>query len=169
MGNALSLDNGTITDSFTPARRCYNFHIMGPTCPFCDKDIKKRAIENGAHSIVLLSNPRLARGHLLIIPKRHIALFDELNSREVKELFSLLAKYQKRILKNLSKGTEIRQNYKPYYPNSKTHVNHFHFHIVPRDDNDEISVRVDKHRKPLYEKLGEKEELELEKLFKKIF
>ena len=120
------------------------------TCAFCSDVIKERLIEEGKFTMVVLSNPRLAAGHLLVIPKRHVLKFSELKSKETVELFRLLGKYQDKVLGNLGKGTEIRQNYKPYFKNSETHVNHFHFHIVPREENDGIAKQVDVHRKPLY-------------------
>lgn len=130
---------------------------MEEICPFCSQEIKVRAFKEGTLAFVLLSNPRIAPGHLLIIPKRHVQKLSELNNREIKEIFELLANYQDKILNKLGNGTEIRQNYKPYFGNSKTHVNHFHFHLVPRKESDEIATRVDIYRKPLYRDLSEKE------------
>ena len=119
---------------------------MEEICPFCTREIKRRALKEGKFAFVLLSTPRVAPGHLLIIPKRHVQRLSELNDREVKEIFKLLGKYQDKILDKLGNGTEIRQNYKPYLENSETHVNHLHFHLVPRKETDEIATRVDIYR-----------------------
>lgn len=133
-------------------------------CDFCQKEMMQRAIHNGAHAIVLLSNPRVAVGHLLIIPKRHVQKFSDLQQEECEEIFQLLSDYQDKVLEKLSTGTEIRQNYRPYLKDSRTHVNHFHFHIIPRDERDELAQKVDIHRKPFYQELSEKEEVEITKL-----
>lgn len=130
-------------------------------CVFCSPEIKKRIVQQGKFSFVILSNPRITQGHLLIIPKRHIHKFSELKIRESEEIFKLLGIYQEKVLNKLSKGTEIRQNYRPYKKDSKTHVNHFHFHVLPRDENDEIAKKVDIHRKTLYKDLSEKEHKKL--------
>lgn len=137
---------------------------MKSKCVFCSPKIKERAIKAGWTSYVLLSNPRVAIGHLLIIPNRHIQKLSDLNAEEVKEIFKFLGHYQDRILEKLSVGTEIRQNFKPYFPDSTTHVNHFHFHIIPRSKNDEISKMVDLHRKPLYKSLTKKEQSKITKI-----
>ena len=137
---------------------------MEEICPFCSKEIKERAFKEGKLAFVLLSTPRVAPGHLLIIPKRHVQRLSELNNREVEEIFTLLAKYQDKMLNKLGTGTEIRQNYKPYFENSKTHVNHFHFHLVPRKEADEIATRVDIYRKALYQNLSGEEEESILKL-----
>lgn len=136
------------------------------SCVFCSKDLNKRKIEEGKYAFVLLSNPRLVAGHILIIPKRHVQLFSDLSKQEVLEINKLLAKYQDKILKHLSKGTEIRQNFRPFKKDSNTHVNHFHFHILPRNNEDELAKKIDIHRKPFYVKLKEKEREKITGLLK---
>ncbi len=130
---------------------------MSLDCPFCADEIKERAIFEGDYTMVVLSNPRLVYGHLLIIPKRHVLKYSELKENEVLEIFSLLAKYQEKVLLNLSKGTEVRQNHIPHKENSRTHVNHFHFNLLPRDVEDVFSQKVDIHIRKLYEELSEVE------------
>jgi len=139
---------------------------MTEGCPFCDQSTKNRALKESKFAFVILSNPRIAFGHLLVIPKRHVHKVRDLKGEEASEIFSLLAELQEKILNKISKGTEIRQNYKPYLPDSQTHVNHLHFHIVPRDEDDEIARKVDTHRKPLYQKLSSEEKERLFKLLK---
>ena len=132
--------------------------------PLAIKNSLLANLKEGKFAFVLLSTPRVAPGHLLIIPKRHVQRLSELNDREVKEIFELLGKYQDKILDKLGNGTEIRQNYKPYLENSETHVNHLHLHLVPRKETDEIATRVDIYRKPLYKELSEEEKDRILKL-----
>lgn len=136
-------------------------------CPFCSPEIKKRVLREGKFSFVILSNPRLTKAHLLVIPKKHIQLLAELEVKELEEIFSTLAGLQQEIVQKLAKGCEIRQNYKPYFPNSRTHVNHLHFHLNPREENDELAIGVDKYRKPFYKDLSDNEMNEMTKLFSK--
>ena len=139
---------------------------MKNVCAFCSGEMRKRAVEIGKFSTVILSNPRLTPGHILIIPKRHVQIFSDLENGEVLEIFKFLAKYQDKVLNTLSKGTEIRQNYRPFKKDSDTHVNHFHFHILPRDEDDELAKKVDIHRKPFYKNLTEEENKKITKLLK---
>ncbi len=135
---------------------------MNNNCPFCNfKD--DRILKNAKDFLVIFSNPRLVRGHLLIIPKRHVGKISELEKNEKEELVNLMGEYEDKILEKLASSCDIRINYKPFLENSKTHVNHLHVHLIPRDVSDEIEKQVDLHRKPLYKDLPEKEK---EKLFK---
>lgn len=139
---------------------------MKSACAFCSNEIKERSIKQGDHVFVLLSNPRVAEGHLLVIPIRHVHKISDLNIEEVKEIFKFLGHYQNKILYKLATGTEIRQNFKPYFKDSNTHVNHFHFHIVPRNETYKIARKVDLHRKPLYQPLSRSEQNKITKLLK---
>jgi len=111
---------------------------------------------------VILSNPRLMPGHLLVIPKRHVTRISEMTGEERKELLDLLIEFEEKILQKLATGCDIRQNYKPYVQNGKTSVKHFHFHIYPRDLNDEMHQTIDPYQKPLYRDLPPEEK---EKMF----
>ena len=82
---------------------------------------------------------------------------------EKKELLDLLIEFEEKILAKLSAGCDIRQNYKPYVENSRTSVKHFHFHLYPRNLNDEFHQAIYPAQKPLYRDLPEQER---EKLFK---
>lgn len=134
---------------------------MQDNCAFCSIEVKERAIQEGSFSIVLLSNPRLSRGHVLVIPKRHIQRFSELTEDEIKEMSAFLATYQEKVLDKLGTGTEIRQNYRPEKKDSRTHVNHFHFNLMPRSGGDELEQEVDVHRRSLYKDLSDEEKKEV--------
>lgn len=134
---------------------------MHERCAFCSQEVKDRAIKTGSFSIVLLSNPRLSRGHLLVIPKRHVQLFSELTEDETQEMATFLGEYQKKVVDKLGTGTEIRQNYRPEKKDSRTHVNHFHFNLMPRSEGDELEEMVDVHRRSLYKELSDTEKKEV--------
>lgn len=132
---------------------------MSEMCPFCAtaKD-ERRILKEGKYAYVIFSNPRLMPGHLLVIPKRHVeGRLADLSEEEREEIFELLIEFQGKILKKLSAGCDVRQNYKPYVKNSRTHVNHLHFHLYPRDYEDELYRQADIHKAPLYQNLPEEE------------
>ena len=106
-------------------------------CPFCNiNDIKTRILEEKNHIRVVLSNPRLMPGHLLVIPKRHVEKLSELNEKELHELIQTTIEYEEKILSTIAKGCDIRSNYRPFMQNSKLKVAHLHIHLQPREFKD---------------------------------
>ena len=139
---------------------------MNQECPFCaTAREEQRTLKDGKYMYVILSNPRLMPGHLLVIPKRHVMRLVELTKEERDELLNLLIEFEEKILQKLSAGCDIRQSYKPYVENNRTSVKHFHFHLYPRDLNDELHQTTDPVQKPLYQDLPEEEKERLSKLF----
>lgn len=122
-------------------------------CPFCEISKEGRTLKEGKFAYVIFSNPRLMPGHLLVIPKRHIERISELGEEERDEIFDLLVEFQTKIISKLTSGCDIRQNFKPYVKNSRTHIDHVHFHLLPRDFQDEIQEKAEKHKDPLYKDL----------------
>ena len=122
-------------------------------------------MKEGKHMYVIFSNPRLMPGHLLVISKRHVQRLSHLSEEERKELVDFLIEFEEKILEKLSSGCDIRQHHKPYVENSRTHVNHLHFHLHPREMNDELHEVIDPHSKPLYRDLPDEEKERLFKLF----
>ena len=139
---------------------------MNKDCPFCTTAREeKRVLKEGKYMYVIFSNPRIMPGHLLVITKRHVQRLSELSDEERKELLDLLIEFEEKILQKLSMGCDIQQNYKPYVPNGATSVFHFHFHLYPRNENDELHKVIDPHRKPFYRDLADEEKERLFKLF----
>ena len=121
-------------------------------------------LKQGQYAYVIFSNPRLMPGHLLVIPKRHVeGRLQDLSNKERDEVMDFLGEFQTKILGKLASGCDIRQNHKPYVENSGTHVNHMHFHLHPRQYQDEFHEKADIQRKPLCRNLPEEEK---ERLFK---
>ena len=68
-------------------------------CPFCKIDLSKtKILKDGKNVRVILSNPRLMPGHILVIPKKHVEKISEFNDEEKKELFDTLIEFQGKIL-----------------------------------------------------------------------
>lgn len=139
---------------------------MEKGCPFCEIVKEGRTLKEGKFVYVIFSNPRLMAGHLLVIPKRHVYQLTELNEEEKKEIFDLLVEFQAKIIEKLSAGCDIRLSFKPYVKNSKTHVSHMHFHLLPRGFQDELQDKAEKFKDPLYKELTERERDKLTNLLK---
>lgn len=126
-------------------------------CPFCEIDPRKTfIIKEKEFCRVVFSNPRLKPGHLLVIPKRHIEKPFELNEAERREIFDTVLEYQKKILEKMSSGCDIRQNCRPFLPESEIKVDHVHFHLLPRELHDEIYAKT-KDQTLLFSPLTEEE------------
>ena len=137
---------------------------MNKDCPFCTQVKEHGILKEGEHMYVIFSNPRLMPGHLLVISRRHVQRLSQLSEEERKELIDFVVEFEEKILEKLSSGCDIRQNYKPYVENSRTHVNHLHFHLHPRDLNDEMHQVIDPYHKPMFRDLPEEEKERISKL-----
>jgi histidine triad (HIT) family protein len=136
-------------------------------CPFCEIDKEKNVILKEAKLFyVILSNPALMKGHTLIIPKRHIEKISDLLKEEEKELFELIKEFQEKILKNISSGCDLKQNYRPFQTQSKLKVNHLHFHLQPRNLYDEIYKKSQKFETEIFKEYPKEE---LDKIAKDLF
>lgn len=125
-------------------------------CPFCDLENEnehKRVYKTTKNFVVIFSNPFKMPGHLLVIPKRHIEATWEMTSEEKSELFDLLFGLQKCIVENFSSGCDIRQNYRPFLKQSKYKVDHIHFHLMPREFDDELFVECEIDENKLWKDL----------------
>lgn len=135
-------------------------------CPFCKIDeIKTRIIKNGKYSIVALSNPRLVPGHLLVIPKRHVEKASQLSAKERDEIFKVIIEFEEKILEKFSSGCDIRSNYRPFIKQNWVRVDHLHFHLQPREFEDELYQKAQKHEMNIWKELSDGEKEKFSKLF----
>lgn len=136
-------------------------------CPFCNINKEKtRIIKETKNSFVILSNPKLVPGHILVIPKRHVERLFELNELERNDILNLLIKYQEKILKNVSSGCDIRQNYRPFQKQGKIKVNHLHIHLQPRELEDELYKKCQIFEKEIFKELESGEMEKFSKMLK---
>lgn len=131
-------------------------------CPFCNPT--QRVLKENDSAQVILSNPRKVPGHFLVIPKRHVEKPWELKQDEVADIFSLIFEVEQKIVGKLGDGCDIRQNYRPFLKQSNLKVDHVHFHIIPRSNEDYIYSISEKFEKDLFATLDEKEAVEVAKL-----
>jgi histidine triad (HIT) family protein len=128
------------------------------TCPFCTIDTKRTKIINSKpYTIVILSNPRLVPGHLLVIPKRHVEKLSELIEEEKNELCNTVIEFQEKILLRVSSGCDVRQNYRPFLKEGRLKVDHLHIHLIPREFKDDIFRHIQIFENNLFKELDEKE------------
>lgn len=127
-------------------------------CPFCPGKIEKdRVVETRTFVTVLLSNPRLMPGHLLVVPKRHVEKLSELPEEERKELFETTIIYQEKILHAIAAGCDIRQHYRPFQKQDHLKVDHLHMHLQPRELFDELYEQCQVHATNVFKALSDKE------------
>ncbi len=108
------------------------------SCPFCIIDKSKYIAEN-AHFFAIFDRFPVAKGHTLIISKRHCKDYYELSENEASSL-NLLCRDVRQILMQqhqalafnlaMNCGKEAGQS-----------VFHFHMHVIPRYAKDKPSPR----------------------------
>jgi diadenosine tetraphosphate (Ap4A) HIT family hydrolase len=135
-------------------------------CPFCQVNQQKnRIIHEGNHSFAILSNPRLLPGHTLVIPKRHVEKPWELTTLELQEIFETTWHIETKMLEaGLATGCDIRQNYRPFLPQGRIKVDHIHFHVLPRTNEDELYHRALRFERELFADLSSAEREHMAKL-----
>ncbi|TSC70967.1 MAG: histidine triad (HIT) protein [Parcubacteria group bacterium Gr01-1014_46] len=128
-------------------------------CPFCEivKNKTERMLKETEYSFVVLSNPKLMPGHLLVIPKKHIERLSELNEAERRDLFNEVISLQDKVLETISTGCDVSQHYRPFIPKSKFKVSHLHFHVRPRELDDELYKKTQYFEKDVFQDLEESE------------
>jgi histidine triad (HIT) family protein len=123
-------------------------------------------LKSNEHAYAMLSNPRKVPGHMLVIPKRHVEKPWELTDMELRDVFDLIFYIEQRFVGKLGEGIDIRQNYRPFMSQSKLKVNHVHFHLIPRSDEDYIYEVSEQFEKDIFAELDSLEANEVAKLLK---
>ena len=104
--------------------------------------------------------------HLLVIPKRHVLNFSELDEKEQKELFDTAIRYQEKILKNVSSGCDLKQHNRPFIPENDLKVDHLHLHLQPREFEDELYIKSQRHDREVFKPLTSDEVQKMIELLK---
>ncbi len=131
-------------------------------CSFCN--LGNRVLKQNSQAVLFLSNPRKMPGHFLVSPKRHVEKPWELTNEELGGIFELITFTQKRIINSLATGCDVRQNYRPFLQQSRLKVDHVHYHVMPRDFEDELYKKVEKFETAMFETLADEEHDEIAKL-----
>jgi histidine triad (HIT) family protein len=136
-------------------------------CPFCNINKEKtRIIKQTNDVFVCFSNPSLMKGHLLVVPKRHVEKLSELTQKERKEVFNTVIEFQDKITSKISSGCDIKQNYRPFQKQSELKVHHLHIHLQPRELEDILYKKSQIFETEIFKELSEDEIRDLSELFK---
>lgn len=144
--------------------RYTKFMLDSKSCPFCNVD--ERVLKSNTHANLILSNPRKVPGHFLVTPKRHIEKPWELEGNELADIFELIFFVEQKILGELGEGVDIRQNYRPFLVQDRVKVDHVHFHVYPRSENDYLHQISEQFEADLFVDLDDKEAAAVTKLLK---
>jgi diadenosine tetraphosphate (Ap4A) HIT family hydrolase len=111
---------------------------MTKECPFC-KLPPERIISSNEFCFVIRDGFPISPGHTLIIPKRHLGSFFEINKEERDALLTLLDKAKETIDTEFHPdGFNIGIN---DGPSAGQTVPHLHMHLIPRYTNDQADPR----------------------------
>lgn len=122
--------------------------MQNNNCPFCHLD--DRVLKQNDHAQAFLSNPRKVPGHFLVTPKRHIEKPWDMSKEELSDVFELLFFIEQRLVSKLGEGADIRQNYRPFMKQGRLKVDHVHFHIYPRYNEDYLYQVAEKYETDLF-------------------
>src|SRR5690348_7299895 len=106
------------------------------TCPYCtDKSVTERTIIEDKYAKAFPTYIPIVPGHLLIVPKRHVATYGELTADEIQSIFGVLREKLEKALVKLfdAEGFNYAWNEGGVAGQS---VRHFHLHILPRKEGD---------------------------------
>lgn len=101
------------------------------------------------------------KGHLLVIPKRHIEQPWDMTDIELQETFAHIHDLQKRLSSTFGTGCDVRQNYRPFIKQGRLKVDHLHFHLLPRTFQDELYEQSMKYETDIFIELPSSEEDEV--------
>jgi diadenosine tetraphosphate (Ap4A) HIT family hydrolase len=103
---------------------------MATEATACELCSRHEVLLENALAYVRPDNNSLSRGHVLVIPKRHVANFFEMTAEEQSAVLALLSEIQKSIQKRHSPdGYNIGVNVGKAAGQSRMHV---HMHLIPR-------------------------------------
>lgn len=110
-------------------------------CIFCkivDGEIPSYKVYEDDVCIAILDISQATIGHTLVIPKKHFDNILDLDDETAMHLFKVTKNLSKHISKlDGVKGLNVLNNCGEKAGQS---VNHFHIHVLPRYDNDEIKL-----------------------------
>ena len=125
------------------------------SCIFCDFISGKRKKHNNGFPLKILDQtqntiaflstdfPATEKGHVLVIPKKHFESLENVPKYILSELINEVKKISV-ILKINHKGINMLLNDGKCAGQKIMHV---HFHIIPRNPNDDIEIELFKRRK----------------------
>ena len=132
------------------------------TCPFCN--LKDRVLKSNNLAQAFLSNPRKVPGHFLVTPIRHLEKPWEITNEELLAVFELIFFIEKKLIKQIGEGVDIRQNYRPFIENNNLKQSHLQFHVYPRYNEDYLYLTAEKYENDLFTEIDPSENDEFARL-----
>ena len=104
---------------------------------FCDPEtIRKQAFYISKYVYAIYDTKPLVRGHVVVIPKRHVEYFHEMSHDEVKDMMDAIVTITRK-LSGIYKLKPLAYNIiSQAGPYSGRTVRHLHVHIIPRRKGD---------------------------------
>jgi len=101
-----------------------------PDCPFCEAVRTEEPLARRGTFVARYDSYPVSRGHVLLIPRRHIATFFELNRNERSDFFNLLLEVRDILHHQFQPdGFNIGVNVGPAAGQT---IMHLHVHVIPR-------------------------------------
>ncbi len=111
-------------------------------CPFCeiaDKHHHERIVASNKFAYVIRDGYPITNGHTLVIPRRHVGSFFELDEDEIAALLRLLSNQREELQAHLQvTDYNIGINDGPLAGQT---VPHCHIHLIPRNEGDVLDPR----------------------------
>ncbi len=143
---------------WTPHRLAYvNAHDKG-ACPFCAipamSDEDGLIVARGAAAYVVLNLYPYNPGHLMVVPYRHVALYEDLEPAETAEV-AQLSQRALRVVRAASNPQGFNLGLNQGRVAGAGIADHLHQHVVPRWGGDANFMPVIGHTKVLPQLLGD--------------
>ena len=106
-------------------------------CIFCKivkKEIPSKIIFENERCLAFLDISPISKGHTIVIPKNHSSTIEDVSENDLIAVFKVVKDLAIHIHKHLNIGgyNILQNNYKP----AGQVVDHFHVHIIPRNEDD---------------------------------
>ena len=95
-------------------------------CKIAKKEIESKKLYEDENFFVFLDMDQSTPGHTLIIPKKHVTDYTELDSKTLFEMFQLASKLDKKLKEKLKKSAMT-----VLFNHGEAHVQHVHLHLLP--------------------------------------
>ena len=107
--------------------------MIDNTCPFCTLPQERVVLENEG-ALAFYDLFPVQRGHMLVIPKRHVATYFDASEQDIAAIHRLLVDAKQRVDSEFQPdGYNLGVNIGKYAGQT---VFHLHFHLIPRFKGD---------------------------------
>ena len=111
-----------------------------PECVFCNivsGQVPAALVYEDAQTLAFLDHAPLLPGHVLVVPRAHIATLDDLPNDQLAPYFAVVQRLSRAVQSAFSaQGSFVAANIR-----ISQSVPHLHFHVVPRNKGDGLFGR----------------------------